>query len=137
MIKYGIALIVGAVTVWCLFPRTIEKKVPIEIEKIVKIEVDNATKKIRDKGGVEHAIVDDKINLVKSISVIDTASRAQLKSVTEQLGIKEKQLKEYLSYTASLEGRLKHATRVNDSTYTRDDGNMKILLLDKYSLVFS
>ena len=101
-------------------------KVPIEVEKLVTIEVEAATKKIKDKGGVEHAILDDRKNVIDNISDLDPASRDTISKLAQRLEITEKQLKHYVSYTATIERKYAQAVRLNDSTYRHSSPNLTV-----------
>lgn len=85
----------------------------------VKAEVEGVKKKL-DREGFEHAVISDKENLVNSIKDLDTSARRELDSVVKLLGIKDKQLSHWMSYSAKLEGKLLAAERT-DSSYRYAD----------------
>ncbi|SUJ19030.1 Uncharacterised protein [Sphingobacterium spiritivorum] len=88
-------------------------------KEMVKAEV-KAVNKVIDQKGFEHAVISDKENIVSSISQLDSAAIKELDSVKAQLNIKDKQLKQWINYSVSLEGRLLQAQRTDTSFRYQD-----------------
>ncbi|MEI2271840.1 hypothetical protein OHD16_06765 [Sphingobacterium sp. ML3W] len=83
-------------------------------KELVNAEVKNIVTKM-DREGFEHTVMSDKENVIKSVAQLDTNSRKKLDSVNALLGIKEKQLEHWISYSAKLEGKLLKAVRTDTS----------------------
>lgn len=121
-----ISVALGA-TAYVFYKKPAERiVVPKEVEKLVSIEADRAAQKIKDKGGIEHAILDDKKNLIRDISELDPASRDTIQKLVERLGIKEKELKYYQSYTATITRQNARLAKLNDSTYRHSNPNLVV-----------
>lgn len=108
--------------------------IPSEAKKLASIEVQSAVKKIKGSGGVERAILEDKKNLIKTITELDTSSRDSVRILVKKLGIAEKQLQHYVGYTAKIENSLARAARINDSTYRHSNPNISIDFVMKNAL---
>lgn len=100
--------------------------VPKEVEKLVNIEADRAAKKIKDKGGIEHAILDDKHNLIKEVAELDPASRDTIQKLAERLNISERDLKSVTTYVATIERKYQKLVKLNDTTYRHSNPNLTV-----------
>src|SRR5690606_1518722 len=74
-------------------------------KEAVRMEVESVTKKI-DREGFEHAVISDKVNVIRHVSELDTSARKELDSVTRLLAIERKQLKEWKQYGISVKAQL-------------------------------
>lgn len=74
-------------------------------KEAVRLEVESVTKKI-DREGFEHAVISDKVNVIRHVSELDTSARKELDSVTRLLAIERKQLKEWKQYGISVKAQL-------------------------------
>lgn len=88
-------------------------------KELVNADVKNIVTKM-DREGFEHTVLSDKENVIKSVTQLDTITRNKLDSVNNLLGIKDKQLEHWISYSAKLEGRLLQAVRT-DTSYRYED----------------
>lgn len=109
------------VLLFLLFTREGDKhdSVPVVIKEAVKADVENIKRKI-DRQGFEHAVISDKENVVRTVKELDSSAIRELDSARRLLGIKEKQLKHWISYSTTLEGRLLQADRT-DTSYRYQD----------------
>lgn len=112
------ALLAAAVVVLLYIVFTIrpyqDNKIAEQAKEVVRLEVDKVGKEI-DKKGFQHAVIEDKQNVVKSLSHLSDSSRRELDSVKALLSIKDKQLSHYISYSATLEGKLLKAVKTDTS----------------------
>jgi len=74
-------------------------------KEAVRLEVESVTKKI-DREGFEHAVISDKVNVIRHVSELDTSARKELDSVMRLLAIERKQLKEWKQYGISVKAKL-------------------------------
>lgn len=122
--KVFTALLAVAVIVLLYLLLSQDKKIHDDISPIakeaVKAEVETVIRYI-DKKGFDHAVISDKENIVKSISQLDTNAQKKIDSLENQLGIKEKQLKHFISYSTTLEGKLLKAEKTDTSFRYRDN----------------
>lgn len=88
--------------------------VPDVVKESVKADVENIVRKI-DREGFQHAVISDKENVVRKIKELDSAAIKELDSVKVLLGIKDKQLKHYITYSTTLEGKLLQAEQTDTS----------------------
>ncbi|WP_312364040.1 hypothetical protein [Sphingobacterium sp.] len=113
-----IALLIVAVIVlsYLLIKSRGSKETGIEpaAKEAVKADVKNIVTKM-DREGFEHTVMSDKENVIKSVNQLDTNARNKLDSVNVLLGIKDKQIEHWISYSAKLEGKLLKADRTDTS----------------------
>lgn len=96
---------------------TPEDKAIKEQAKInVDLDVKNLSKKL-DKQGMQHLIMSDKINIIESTKQLNDTSRKQIDSLTKQLNIKEKQLKEWVQYAVNIRDSFMTAKQENDTSF--------------------
>lgn len=112
------------------FNDVVKEYVTVEVEKVVK-QVDSK--------GFDHAVIEDKENVIRSLKELNDSSKMQVDSLTKLLNIKDRQLKNWVSYSATLEDSLVSATKVNDSLFRYSGKNIKIEFLsgDKPSFNYS
>lgn len=101
------------------------ERLPKEVVDDVNVEVDRITKKI-DSEGVEHALISETDNFIRSYEHLKDSARREMDSITRLLDIKNKQLKEYVSYNATLKDSLLRATHQTDTSYVYEDKYAKI-----------
>lgn len=121
MIKNILMAILVGLCVWLFFipKKKVIEKVPVEVKEFVEIEVERVTKKI-DEQGFEHAVAEEVENVVRSRNQLSDSAQIVLDSITNLLNIKDKQLKHYISYSTSLEGKLLEAERTDTSFHYKD-----------------
>ena len=105
-------------------PGIIDRQIEKQAKELVDLEVKNVSNKI-DKKGFEHAVIEDKQNLVKSLKELSDSSKRELDSVLMLLNIKEKQLIQYANYNTSLKAEILKASK-SDSGFTYSDKYTKI-----------
>ncbi|MDR2274340.1 MAG: hypothetical protein LBF27_25760 [Sphingobacterium sp.] len=97
-----------------------DSQIAQQAKENVKLDVENLKQKL-DNQGLQHTIMSDKENIVKSIKEIrDSSDKKKLDSVTKLLNIRDKQLTYYASYSASLEGKLLKAEKTDTGFYYSD-----------------
>jgi len=96
------------------------ERVPEEIVKTVEVEVDRIVTKI-DKEGFQHAVMSEVENVTRSRDSLADSAKAEIDSITKLLNIKDKQLKEYISYSTSLKDSLLIANSKTDTSFTYSD----------------
>lgn len=94
--------------------KSIDNGVSEAAREVVKLQVKEVIKYI-DKEGFTHAVIKDKDNVVNSLNQLDDSSRFKIDSIKALLNIKDKQLKHYISYSSTLEGRLLEAKKTDTS----------------------
>lgn len=109
-----LALIAACAILWFTRKRDVKdaQNIPTEnVKQLVDTEVKRVNKKIDDKG-FEHAVIDEISNTVNDLSQLSDSVKRELDSVTQLLGIRDKQIKQYIRYSATLEDSLMEAKRV-------------------------
>lgn len=124
IILQSVAIVVLiSVIVWPKLGISPGKKAKTELESAavqdMKLEVENIKSKI-DKKGINHLIMEDKINVVHSLNNVEDSSRRVIDSLLDVIGVKDKELSHYVSYTASLRGSLLKASKSDTGYYYRD-----------------
>ena len=116
-------LIAACVAIWLIRPKEVEKTIEPTVQHLVDTEVKRVNKKIDEKG-FEHAVIEEIENTVNRGDVSDSVKN-ELDSITNLLGIKDRQLKHYIRYSTVLKDSLLQAEeKVNDTgdtTYTYSD----------------
>ncbi len=105
--------------VWFPNEKEVRVEIPPEIKEAVKATVDNVNKNI-DKKGYEHAVIDDKENIIKSFGQLDDTSKRKLDSVMNLLAIERKQFKEWRQYNTAIAAKDLPAES-NDTGYSFKD----------------
>lgn len=101
------------------------KNIPTEnVKQLVDTEVKRVNKKIDEKG-FEHAVIDEISNTVNDLSQLSDSVKRELDSVTQLLGVKDNQIKQYIRYSTTLQDSLMEAKRViserGDTTFNYTD----------------
>lgn len=119
----AILAVAVVVLLYILLTREAEGNKGSAIEPIareaVQAEVKNVKSKL-DKEGFHHAVMSDKENVIQSVTQLDTSARRERDSVVRLLGIKDKQLNHWISYSTTLEGKLLKASKT-DTSYKYSD----------------
>lgn len=122
--KNIIIAILSLVCVVLVFKQTFKSDpappVEQEVKQLVDTEVKRVNKKI-DQKGFEHAVIEEIENVVNNPKQLTDSVRKELDSVTQLLGIKEKQLRHFIQYSTTLKDSLLIATKSSDSTFTFSD----------------
>lgn len=116
-----------AVVIYFIFfrPKKVDKEVVTKtVKELVDVEVKRVNNKI-DKEGFNHAVISEVENVVKGRRYLTDSAAKELDRVKDQLQIKDKQLKHWISYVAVLEGRLLKAT-ASDTSFDYEDKWTKI-----------
>lgn len=82
----------------------------------VDLDVKNINKKL-DIQGMQHLIMSDKENVIQSTKELNDTSKKQVDSLTKQLGIKEKQLREWKQYAVTVRDSFLMAKMESDTSY--------------------
>lgn len=113
-----LALIATCAILWFTRERDAKdaQNIPTEnVKQLVDTEVKRVNKKIDEKG-FQHAVIDEVSNTVNDLSQLSDSVKRELDSVTQLLGIRDKQIKQYISYSATLkDSLLKAKQKVNQS----------------------
>lgn len=122
-----LALLAACAILW--FTRKTDVKdtqnIPAEdVKQLVDTEVKRVNKKIDEKG-FEHAVIDEISNTVNDLSKLSDSVKRELDSVTQLLGIRDNQIKQYIRYSTTLQDSLLKAkqmiSEIGDTTYSYND----------------
>lgn len=93
----------------------------IEDNSVQSLQIKEVEKKTDEKGN-EHTIISRNENVISSLKKANESVKRELDSTLTLLGIKEKQLEQYISYNIEIKDSLLKAKKINDSlhTYTSD-----------------
>jgi len=121
MIKNIIIILLVIIAIWLVFkdPPVSKPYIPKEAKELVKVEVENVNKSINAKG-FEHAVIDAVQNVVGSDKQLDSSAIRERDSIAKLLSIKEKQLTQWMSYSATLEGEIMQATKTDTGFRYKD-----------------
>lgn len=109
-------LAVTCIALWFV-PHGVKKDdgaVEPDVKQLVDTEVKRVNKKIDEKG-FEHAVIAEVENVVNNTSQVSDSVKRELDSITHLLGIKDNQLRQYISYSATLQDSLLKATKDKNS----------------------
>ncbi|MNK92971.1 hypothetical protein D3C87_1131130 [compost metagenome] len=82
----------------------------------VDLDVKDLNKKL-DQQGMQHLIMSDRTNVIESTKQLNDTSQKQIDSLTKQLNIKEKQLKEWVQYAVTVRDSFMTAKKENDTSF--------------------
>lgn len=94
----------------------IDKAIQEQAKQNVDLDVKAIANKI-DKQGIQHMIITDKTNVIESTRQLNDTSKKQIDSLTRQLNIKEKQLREWSQYAITIRDSFMTAKQETDTSF--------------------
>lgn len=132
--KNLLILVLSIVCVYLFFFRkseTIVEKIPYEVKETVEVEVGRINRKI-DAEGFNHAVISEMENQIKGYKQLTDSAKIEIDSITKLLGIKQNQLNQYVSYSATLEDSLLKVTHKTDTSIIYKDKYANIEFIPRY-----